>query len=78
MAQLLIRRGTQPAIDAVLDQLSDHEFGEQALQLVRAELDTGRSSAAPCTTERISSCQKYIETPGKVVGKARGPRRFLT
>ena len=39
MAQLLIRRGTQPAIDAVLDQLSDGEFGEQALQLVRAELD---------------------------------------
>ena len=41
IAQLLLRRGTQPAIDAVLDQLSDHEFGEQALQLVRAELDTG-------------------------------------
>jgi hypothetical protein len=39
MAQLLIRRGTLPAIDAVLDQLSDSEFGEQALQLVRAELD---------------------------------------
>ncbi|MEO8552700.1 MAG: HEAT repeat domain-containing protein, partial [Kofleriaceae bacterium] len=39
MAQLLLRRGTQPAIDAVLDQLSDPEFGEQALQLVRAELD---------------------------------------
>ncbi|MBL0212411.1 MAG: hypothetical protein IPQ07_00745 [Myxococcales bacterium] len=41
MAQLLLRRGTQPAIDAVLDQLSDGEFGEQALQLVRAELDQG-------------------------------------
>ena len=39
MAQLLLRRGTQPAIDAVLDQLPDEEFGEQALQLVRAELD---------------------------------------
>ncbi|MGE3457309.1 MAG: HEAT repeat domain-containing protein [Kofleriaceae bacterium] len=39
MAQLLLRRGTQPAIDAVLDQLADEEFGEQALQLVRAELD---------------------------------------
>ncbi len=39
MAQLLLRRGTQPAVDAVLDQLSDPEFGEQALQLVRAELD---------------------------------------
>src|SRR5205085_3706915 len=41
MAQLLLRRGTQPAIDAVLDQLADNEFGEQALQLVRAELDQG-------------------------------------
>lgn len=46
MAQLLIRRGTQPAIDAVLDQLSDPEFGEQALQLVRAELDTGNERLA--------------------------------
>ncbi len=41
MAQLLLRRGTQPAIDAVLDQLADGEFGEQALQLVRVELDQG-------------------------------------
>lgn len=46
MAQLLIKRGTQPAIDAVLDQLSDNEFGEQALQLVRAELDTGNERLA--------------------------------
>jgi hypothetical protein len=46
MAQLLLRRGTQPAIDAVLDQLSDGEFGEQALQLVRAELDTGNDKLA--------------------------------
>ncbi|NVB83786.1 MAG: hypothetical protein HOV81_35755 [Kofleriaceae bacterium] len=46
MAQLLLRRGTQPAIDAVLDQLSDSEFGEQALQLVRAELDSGNDKLA--------------------------------
>ena len=39
MAQLLLRRGTTPAVEAVLDQLADPEFGEQALQLVRAELD---------------------------------------
>jgi len=39
MAQLLLQRGTGPAIEAVLDQLADEEFGEQALQLVRAELD---------------------------------------
>jgi hypothetical protein len=46
MAQLLLRRGTQPAIDAVLDQLPDPEFGEQALQLVRAELDAGNDKLA--------------------------------
>ncbi len=46
MAQLLLRRGTQPAIDAVLDQLADGEFGEQALQLVRAELDQGNERLA--------------------------------
>jgi HEAT repeat protein len=46
MAQLLLRRGTQPAIDAVLDQLSDPEFGEQALQLVRAELDKDNEKLA--------------------------------
>src|SRR5688572_3825368 len=46
MAQLLIRRGTTPAIEAVLDQLADQEFGEQALQLVRAELDTGNEKLA--------------------------------
>jgi HEAT repeat protein len=39
MAQLLLRRGTKAAVDAVLDQLADAELGEQALQLVRAELD---------------------------------------
>lgn len=46
MAQLLLRRGTQPAIDAVLDQLPDPEFGEQALQLVRHELDQGNEKLA--------------------------------
>ena len=30
MAQLLLRRGTTGAVEAVLDQLSDNEFGEQA------------------------------------------------
>ncbi len=46
MAQLLLRRGTQPAVEAVLDQLADEEFGEQALQLVRAELDHGNDKLA--------------------------------
>ncbi|HEY5922694.1 MAG TPA: hypothetical protein VIV11_13525 [Kofleriaceae bacterium] len=46
MAQLLLKRGTSGAIEAVLDQLSDNEFGEQALQLVRAELDSGNDKLA--------------------------------
>jgi HEAT repeat protein len=46
MAQLLLRRGTSGAIEAVLDQLADNEFGEQALQLVRAELDSGNDKLA--------------------------------
>jgi HEAT repeats len=39
IAQLLLRRGSSAAVDAILDQLGDPEFGEQALQLLRAELD---------------------------------------
>jgi len=46
MAQLLIRRGTEPALDAGLDRLADPELGEQALQPVRAELDTGNEKLA--------------------------------
>jgi HEAT repeat protein len=46
LAQLLLRRGTQPAVEAVIDQLADAEFGEQALQLVRHELDQGHQKLA--------------------------------
>jgi hypothetical protein len=46
MAQLLLRRGTQPAVEAVIDQLPDDEFGEQALQLLRHELDQGNEKLA--------------------------------
>jgi HEAT repeat protein len=46
MAQLLLRRGTQPAVEAVLDQLPDEEFGEQALQLIRHELDQHNDKVA--------------------------------
>ena len=64
MAQLLLRRGTQPAIDAVLDQLWDDEFGEQALQLVRAELDSGNERLAnqveKSATGRASEAAKEL------------------
>lgn len=45
MAQLLLQRGTQASIEAVLDQLADEELGEHALQLVRTELDRGEVKA---------------------------------
>src|SRR5258706_1388349 len=55
MAQLLLRRGTQPAIEAVLDQLADPEFGEQALQHVRAELDQGNEKLANVVEKSATS-----------------------
>ncbi|HEU4726961.1 MAG TPA: HEAT repeat domain-containing protein [Kofleriaceae bacterium] len=59
MIQLLLQRQTAPAIDAVLDQLADEELGEQALQLVRAELD--RTRAEPATGKR-AGLAALIET----------------
>lgn len=86
MAQLLLRRGTQPALEAVLDQLSDLEFGEQALQLVRAELDTGNdrlanqvektvvaraSDAAKVLHKAWTQAQRAVaKSAGKAPGKA--------
>jgi HEAT repeat protein len=71
MAQLLIRRGTQPAIDAVLDQLSDNEFGEQALQLVRAELDKGNDRLAnQVEKSAISRASEAAKELHKVWAKA--------
>ncbi len=54
MAQLLLRRGTQPALEAVLDQLPDGEFGEQALQLVRAELDRSEGEKLSGQIEKLA------------------------
>ena len=64
MAQLLLRRGTQPALEAVLDQLPDHEFGEQALQLIRHELDQGNDKLAnqieKCALERAAEANREL------------------
>ena len=46
IAQLLVKRTTVSAIDALLDQLGDPELGEQVLQLVRHELDAGDDKLA--------------------------------
>jgi hypothetical protein len=70
MVQLLLRRGTKPAIEAVLDQLSDGDFGEQALQLVRAEVD----SAEPGTEKLANLIEKSAIAragdAGKLLDKA--------
>jgi len=61
MAQLLLQRGTRAAIDAVLDQLADDELGEQALQMVRVELDRAAHGGEP--------------PGGATAAAAEGPRR---
>jgi HEAT repeat protein len=55
IAQLLLRRGTTAAVAAVLDQFADPEFGEQALQLVRAELDHGADKLAGLVEKAASA-----------------------
>ncbi len=67
MAQLLLHRGTQPALEAVLDQLPDPEFGEQALQLIRAELDHGNDKLANLV-EKL--CVARTTPVAKELGKA--------
>jgi HEAT repeat protein len=76
MAQLLLRRGTQPALEAVLDQLADPEFGEQALQLVRAELDQGNEKLAnlveKCAIERAKDADRELRKVWAKAQKAAG------
>jgi len=55
IAQLLLSRGTAAAVAAVLDQFADPEFGEQALQLVRAELDHGAGKLATLVEKAAST-----------------------
>ena len=62
MAGLLLRRGTAAAIDAVLDQLGDPELGEQALQLLRAEIDHGNEKV-------IALLEKGAQARAAEVGK---------
>jgi HEAT repeats len=65
IAQLLLRRGSAAAVDAILDQLADPEFGEQALQLLRAELDQDEKHA-----ERLAGVvEKAASARASDVGK---------
>jgi hypothetical protein len=77
MAELLLRRGTKPAIDAVLDQLADEDFGEPALQLVRAELDRAEPGidklANLIEKSAIARAGLASKALGKAWTKAQGP-----
>src|SRR5215470_9022909 len=70
MAQLLLRRGTRAAVDAVLDQLDDDDLGEQALQLVRAELDGARPGADKLAALIESSAIARAGEASKLLAKA--------
>ncbi len=66
IASLLLRRGTVPAVEAVLDQLADVEFGEQALQLLRVELDQHNEKVAALVEKAALARAAEV---GKVVKK---------
>ncbi|HEX3759020.1 MAG TPA: hypothetical protein VHW23_09955 [Kofleriaceae bacterium] len=73
MAQLLVRRGTRPALDAVLDQLADDELGEQALQLLRAEID--QAPAGKLADQLEKSAIARVAEAGKALARASAPRK---
>jgi hypothetical protein len=66
IAQLLARRATTSAVDALLDQLGDAEFGEQVLQIVRHELDAGDDKFAELVWKAASG---RVTDSGKRLGK---------
>jgi hypothetical protein len=78
VAQLLLRRGTTPALEAVIDQFADREFGEQALQLVRTQVDEGVEKSialvekvmVPRLTETSKALQKAFIKAVKIAQTA--------
>lgn len=85
IAQLLLRRTSQPAVEAVLDQLADPEFGEQALQLVRHELDRGADklaalvdklagARAPDAAKRLAKAWAAASKPAKPAKAGKGAK----
>src|SRR5262245_59186679 len=72
MAQLLLRRGTRPALEAVLDQLADDELGEQVLQLLRSELD--HAPAGKLADQVEKSAIARVAEVSKALGGSAAPR----
>jgi hypothetical protein len=83
IAQLLVKRTTASAIDALLDQLGDPELGEQVLQLVRHELDAGDDKLAELVWKAASArvgdsgkrLDKELARVEKEHAKARAPAK---
>lgn len=79
IAQLLLQRGTRPALDAVLDQLADDELGEHALQLVRAELDRAEPGSKrvlaieKAAGARVAEASKALDKAWAAAQRAREP-----
>ncbi len=83
IVELLLRRGTSAAIESILDQLGDAELGEQALQLVRHQLDQGGDkladllwkSASARTADSGKRLDKELARVEKERAKAAAPTR---
>ncbi|MEZ4399996.1 MAG: hypothetical protein R3B06_08255 [Kofleriaceae bacterium] len=65
IAQLLVKRGTVAAFDALLDQLGDGDVGEAILQLIRHELDGGDAKLSDlvwkAATGRVGDTGKRLD-----------------
>ena len=68
MAQLLIARGTTLALEAVIGQISGGDFAEQALQLLRSELDGAGGAKLGDAVEKLALAQ--VAEAGKTLQKA--------
>jgi HEAT repeat protein len=68
MAQLLIARGTTPALEAVLGQIAGGDFAEQALQLLRGELDGAGGGKLADAVEKLALAQ--LAEAGRALQKA--------
>ena len=76
MAQLLVRRGTRAALEAVLDQLADDELGEQVLQMLRTELD--HAPAGKLADQIEKSAVARVAEVSKAIARATAAPRGKT
>lgn len=63
IANLLVERGTTPAIEAIVDQLADGEFGEHALSVLRAALPNPGEAEADAKREKLADLVEKLAVP---------------